>query len=182
MTGSSHLAMWEDQGRGVTAWARIWKEAHDKDGPKPSVATRVKFSPDGRLFATYGEADRLVRVWYHAEKEFLAASGQKMPLQFEYLQHPRAVTSIEWRKTPNSKRAFNKHILLTTCADGIARLWSETGFSETLRFFMCAIIDPSSVRSRERRKGNLKGNWQKVCFLIVILGILPHFYPLLMHH
>ena len=45
---------------------------------------------------------------------------------------------------------FDKNVLLTTCRDGVCRLWSETGLEESLRFFMCAFIDPSQGGVRRR--------------------------------
>lgn len=45
-------------------WENVWSKV---------VANEVKvlkFSPDGTLFATYGENDRLVKIWYPQGNEF----------------------------------------------------------------------------------------------------------------
>jgi len=47
-----------------------------------------------------------------------------------------------------SRATFDKNVLLTTCQDNICRLWSETSMEESLRFFMCAFIDPQQLGVR----------------------------------
>uniref|UniRef100_A0A4W3KHV9 Dmx-like 2 n=1 Tax=Callorhinchus milii TaxID=7868 RepID=A0A4W3KHV9_CALMI len=46
---------------------------------------------------------------------------------FVYLAHPRAVTGFSWRKTSKyMPRGSVCNVLLTSCQDGICRLWAET--------------------------------------------------------
>jgi len=68
--------------------------------------------------------------------------------QFVYLYHPRAILNFSWRKPSlRSMTASGGHrnILLTSSKDNVCRIWSETGVDESVRFFMCAMIDPAHM-------------------------------------
>ncbi|KRT81148.1 WD40 domain-containing protein [Oryctes borbonicus] len=116
----------QDQEQAV--WQCVWKV---------NTATPVQhlaFSPDGTLFATSGENDRLVKIWYE-NKHFLItkhAEGQtELDYGFVYIAHPRAVTHISWRTTSKyMPKGSVSNMLVTSCKDNICRLWVETVLPE----------------------------------------------------
>ncbi|XP_022603231.1 dmX-like protein 2 isoform X2 [Seriola dumerili] len=95
----------------------------------------AKWSPDGEYFATVGKDDCLLKVWYPTTGWRSAVVVQdpsdKKPLpvhfSFVYLAHPRSVTGMSWRKTSKfMPKGSVCNVLLTSCEDGVCRLWSET--------------------------------------------------------
>ncbi|XP_040824651.1 dmX-like protein 2 isoform X12 [Ochotona curzoniae] len=112
-------------------WKCVWQ-------CKTSVSVHLmEWSPDGEYFATAGKDDCLLKVWYpmtgwkssiipqdHHEVKRRQASTQ---FSFVYLAHPRAVTGFSWRKTSKyMPRGSVCNVLLTSCHDGVCRLWAET--------------------------------------------------------
>ncbi|XP_059808778.1 dmX-like protein 2 isoform X1 [Hypanus sabinus] len=105
----------------------------------------MKWSPDGEYFATAGKDDSLLKIWYltHGWKSaFLGgeilggkSASTAMDFSFVYLAHPRAVTGFSWRKTSKyMPRNSVCNVLLTSCQDGICRLWAETLLPEDSLF------------------------------------------------
>uniref|UniRef100_A0A672YKJ1 Dmx-like 2 n=1 Tax=Sphaeramia orbicularis TaxID=375764 RepID=A0A672YKJ1_9TELE len=95
----------------------------------------AKWSPDGEYFASVGKDDCLLKVWYPTTGWRSAVVVQdptdKKPLpvhfSFVYLAHPRSVTGVSWRKTSKyMAKGSVCNVLLTSCEDGVCRLWSET--------------------------------------------------------
>ncbi|XP_067352037.1 dmX-like protein 2 isoform X1 [Channa argus] len=95
----------------------------------------AKWSPDGEYFATIGKDDCLLKVWYPTTGWRSAVVVQdpsdKKPFpvhfSFVYLAHPRSVTGMSWRKTSKyMPKGSVCNVLLTSCEDGVCRLWSET--------------------------------------------------------
>uniref|UniRef100_A0A3Q1BCF7 RAVE complex protein Rav1 C-terminal domain-containing protein n=1 Tax=Amphiprion ocellaris TaxID=80972 RepID=A0A3Q1BCF7_AMPOC len=99
----------------------------------------MKFSPDGEFFATAGQDDCLVKVWYSTSKWKSGVSRLFTPpdpsvtvqgelaFSFVYLAHPRSVTGFSWRKTSKyMPRGAVCNVLLTCCKDSVCRLWAET--------------------------------------------------------
>ncbi|XP_008287675.1 dmX-like protein 2 isoform X2 [Stegastes partitus] len=95
----------------------------------------AKWSPDGEYFATVGKDDCLLKVWYPTTGWRSAVvvhdPSDKKPLpvhfSFVYLAHPRSVTGVSWRKTSKfMPKGSVCNVLLTSCEDGVCRLWSET--------------------------------------------------------
>ncbi|KAM4744267.1 dmX-like protein 2 isoform 2-T2 [Anableps anableps] len=95
----------------------------------------AKWSPDGEYFATVGKDDCLLKVWYPTTAWRSAVvvqdpSDKKSPpvhFSFVYLAHPRSVTGMSWRKTSKyMPKGTVCNVLLTSCEDGVCRLWSET--------------------------------------------------------
>ncbi|KAK7926002.1 hypothetical protein WMY93_008312 [Mugilogobius chulae] len=92
--------------------------------------------PDGEFFATVGRDDCLLKVWYPSTGWRSAvvvqdpAYDKKAPpvhFSFVYLAHPRSVTGMSWRKTSKfMPKGSVCNVLLTSCEDGVCRLWSET--------------------------------------------------------
>ncbi|XP_040198599.1 dmX-like protein 2 isoform X2 [Rana temporaria] len=94
----------------------------------------MKWSPDGEYFATAGKDDCLLKVWYPLsgwKSSFLLGESQDKKVgvnfSFVYLAHPRAVVGFSWRNTSRfMPRGSVCNVLLTSCQDGICRLWAET--------------------------------------------------------
>ncbi|KAM4602401.1 dmX-like protein 2 [Polymixia lowei] len=95
----------------------------------------AKWSPDGEYFATVGKDDCLLKVWYPTTGWRSAVvvqdpSDKKAPpvhFSFVYLAHPRSVTGMSWRKTSKyMPKGSVCNVLLTSCEDGVCRIWSET--------------------------------------------------------
>ncbi|KAF5905311.1 dmX-like protein 1 isoform X1, partial [Clarias magur] len=142
LTGSGCLQLWssmnffggveEEMGSDpLSSWRCIWQ------CNTASPVHLIKFSPDGEFFATAGQDDCLVKVWYSmnkwqsdAAKLFtqpeLGSQG-KPDFSFIYLAHPRSVTGFSWRKTSKyMPRGAVCNVLLTCCKDSVCRLWAET--------------------------------------------------------
>ncbi|XP_038556759.1 dmX-like protein 2 isoform X5 [Micropterus salmoides] len=110
-------------------WNCIWQ-------CKTAASVHIaKWSPDGEYFATVGKDDCLLKVWYPTTGWRSAVvvqdpSDKKSPpvhFSFVYLAHPRSVTGMSWRKTSKyMAKGSVCNVLLTSCEDGVCRLWSET--------------------------------------------------------
>ncbi|XP_039659423.1 dmX-like protein 1 isoform X3 [Perca fluviatilis] len=151
LTGSSSLQLWsnvdgvkDDAGElekqtemtireTHSAWSCIWQSK------TASPVSLMKFSPDGEFFATAGQDDCLVKVWYSTSKWKSSVSKLFTPpepsvsfqgelaFSFVYLAHPRSVTGFSWRKTSKyMPRGAVCNVLLTCCKDSVCRLWAET--------------------------------------------------------
>ena len=108
-------------------------------------------SADGRLLATAGEHERLVKVWTAADATQAAAAAEGThgrDYTFCYLRHPAPLRSLQWRPPPRDAAAGDDAaaadggggaasaaeaaassecaVLLTLAADGGARLWMST--------------------------------------------------------
>uniref|UniRef100_A0A8C9ZV57 Dmx like 1 n=1 Tax=Sander lucioperca TaxID=283035 RepID=A0A8C9ZV57_SANLU len=151
LTGSSSLQLWsnvdgvKDEAEEVekqtemtirdshSAWSCIWQSK------TASPVSLMKFSPDGEFFATAGQDDCLVKVWYSTSKwksgvsklftppEPSVSFQGELAFSFVYLAHPRSVTGFSWRKTSKyMPRGAVCNVLLTCCKDSVCRLWAET--------------------------------------------------------
>ncbi|XP_075875590.1 dmX-like protein 1 isoform X2 [Nelusetta ayraudi] len=118
---------------GRSAWRCTWQSK------TASPVSLMKFSPDGEFFATAGQDDCLLKVWYCTSKWKFGVSGLFTPpessagvqegltFSFIYLAHPRSVTGFSWRKTSKfMPRGAVCNVLLTCCKDSVCRLWAET--------------------------------------------------------
>nr|XP_020461424.1 dmX-like protein 2 isoform X3 [Monopterus albus] len=113
----------------LSDWNCVWQ-------CKTAASVHIaKWSPDGEYFATVGKDDCLLKVWYPTTGWRSAVVVQdpsdKKPLpvnfSFVYLAHPRSVTGMSWRKTSKyMPKGSVCNVLLTSCEDGVCRLWSET--------------------------------------------------------
>uniref|UniRef100_A0A3Q1EFY6 Dmx like 1 n=1 Tax=Acanthochromis polyacanthus TaxID=80966 RepID=A0A3Q1EFY6_9TELE len=151
LTGSSSLQLWstadgvKDEAKETekqtemtirdarSAWRCIW------ESKTATSVSLMKFSPDGEFFATAGQDDCLVKVWYSTSKWKSGVSQLFTPpepsvtvqgelaFSFVYLAHPRSVTGFSWRKTSKyMPRGAVCNVLLTCCKDSVCRLWAET--------------------------------------------------------
>ncbi|XP_072393099.1 dmX-like protein 2 isoform X3 [Diabrotica undecimpunctata] len=112
-----------------TSWQCVWK------ANTAIPVQHLAFSPDGTLFATCGENDRLVKIWYENRHVLFTSKSMEGPLEldysFVYIAHPRAVTHISWRTTSKyMPKGSVSNMLVTSCKDNICRLWVETVLPE----------------------------------------------------
>lgn len=147
----------------------------------------LEFSPDGSLFVSAGKADRLVKIWFESATKNTNFSysfipngnvanvqfpGINLPSQngaqtavheinysFIYIAHPRAITSISWRKTSKYlSRGSVANMLITSCRDNICRLWVQTLLPEDGLVNFSQLeglsdnIIPKSLTQRHRQK------------------------------
>ncbi|XP_043103136.1 dmX-like protein 1 isoform X3 [Puntigrus tetrazona] len=134
LTGSGCLQLWCDgqsDPAPQSSWRCVWQ-------CKSAAPTHfIKFSLDGEFFATAGQDDCLVKVWYSSSKwqadvtklftPLDLRSGAQISFSFIYLAHPRSVTGFSWRKTSKyMPRGGVCNVLLTCCKDSVCRLWAET--------------------------------------------------------
>uniref|UniRef100_A0ABM5EYN0 DmX-like protein 2 isoform X1 n=1 Tax=Pogona vitticeps TaxID=103695 RepID=A0ABM5EYN0_9SAUR len=130
--GDSDMDVKEDKAHPVLSdWKCIWQ-------CKTAVSVHLmEWSPDGEYFATAGKDDCLLKVWYPMTgwkssllpQESCDPRKAATPIRFAfvYLAHPRAVAGFSWRKTSKyMPRGSVCNVLLTSCHDGICRLWAET--------------------------------------------------------
>ncbi|XP_013915669.1 PREDICTED: dmX-like protein 2, partial [Thamnophis sirtalis] len=135
----------------------------------------MEWSPDGEYFATAGKDDCLLKVWYPMmgwksslrpqEGDETKKTSGSTHFAFVYLSHPRAVTGFSWRHTSKfMPRGSICNVLLTSCQDGICRLWVETLLPEdTLLGEQICETSTSSISSSTSfsRSGRHKDNIQQ---------------------
>ncbi|KAH8677734.1 RAVE protein 1 C terminal-domain-containing protein [Xylariales sp. PMI_506] len=88
---------------------------------RTTLATPVKtasFSYDSAYIASVGHHDRLVKVWRR-----LNFGSEEVHFDFGYLSHPRAVTSIQWRKPFHVDQTI-ENVLYTFSVDNYLRIWT----------------------------------------------------------
>ncbi|XP_064153309.1 dmX-like protein 1 isoform X1 [Anguilla rostrata] len=134
LTGSSSLQLWSGSGSDPedeqadtpirappSSWRCVWE-------CKTASSTHLmKFSPGGEFFATAGQEDCLVKVWYstHCWQSTGAPPSRVPGSGFSSLTWPPA--SRFWRKTSKyMPRGSVCNVLLTCCKDSVCRLWAET--------------------------------------------------------
>ncbi|RVE67998.1 hypothetical protein OJAV_G00087590 [Oryzias javanicus] len=204
LTGSSSLQLWsnvegvKDEGENgkmkhqmtiqssSSAWKCIWQNR------TASPISFMKFSPDGEFFATAGQDDCLVKVWYSTNKwksgvprlftppdASVSVQGD-LAFSFVYLAHPRSVTGFSWRKTSKyMPRAAVCNVLLTCCKDNVCRLWAETmlpGDSFLSGHFSNPVSGPNgeTVRCADRSEKNTQnGKTQGITSQEVNIPLLP---------
>ncbi|XP_015280973.1 PREDICTED: dmX-like protein 2 isoform X3 [Gekko japonicus] len=149
-------------------WKCVWQ-------CKTAVSVHLmEWSPDGEYFATAGKDDCLLKVWYPMagwKSSLLPQEGEEQKkisalvhFAFVYLAHPRAVTGFSWRNTSKfMPRGSVCNVLLTSCLDGICRLWAETLLPEDslLGEQICetstsSISTSSSISHSGRHKDNIQ--------------------------
>uniref|UniRef100_A0A914YLS6 RAVE complex protein Rav1 C-terminal domain-containing protein n=1 Tax=Panagrolaimus superbus TaxID=310955 RepID=A0A914YLS6_9BILA len=112
----------------------------------------VKFSSDGTLFATCGENDNLVKIWYQQDEPFV---GNQAHFTYTYLQHPATVTGFEWRRTSRyMPRKCVQNAIITWCEDNTSRIWKQIPKSDSQ---LEALIEAVDVVSRTNER-TLKKN------------------------
>ncbi|KAM9223729.1 dmX-like protein 2 isoform 7-T7 [Leptosomus discolor] len=147
-------------------WKCVWQ-------CKTAVSVHLMaWSPDGEYFATAGKDDCLLKVWYPMtgwkssllpqENEEKKKCSGVVHFSFVYLAHPRAVTGFSWRNISKyMPRGLVCNVLLTSCLDGICRLWAETLLPEdTLLGEQICETSTSSISSTISQSGKQKDKIQ----------------------
>ncbi|CAG0879339.1 unnamed protein product [Cyprideis torosa] len=115
-------------------WECIWSTT------PASPVMFLAYSCDGSLFATAGENDRLVKIWFESRENTMGrsmertlssvgsqSSASEISYSYVYVAHPRAVSGFQWRKTSKyMPKASVANMLVTSCRDNICRIWVET--------------------------------------------------------
>lgn len=137
IVGSDELALWRFQGMGDFSPVCAWTTSIS------APIYHLRIAPDDCMFACAGQADKLLKVWFPTRRTTVddTDAAGTVDFDFVYLPHPKPMTSCSWRQVPESTgagrhAAFTANVLLTSCEDGICRLWSETGQDEVLAFYI----------------------------------------------
>ncbi|KAI5862248.1 regulator of V-ATPase in vacuolar membrane protein [Durotheca rogersii] len=83
-----------------------------------SPAKAASLSYDSSCIASVGYHDRLVKVWRR-----LNFGSEEAHFELCYLPHPRAVTSIQWRRPLHVGQTI-ENVLYTFCVDNFMRVWT----------------------------------------------------------
>lgn len=108
----------------------------------PNAIKLIKFSPNGQYFATIGNNDSFVKIWYKQLYQITADNRDQRCMQastsstaiynYVYISHPCTVTGFSWRATSHlMPKSSVLSYLLTSCRDNKCRIWAET--SDSLR-------------------------------------------------
>ncbi|CAG0879086.1 unnamed protein product [Darwinula stevensoni] len=172
---ASHSPQWagdhEDD-----SWECIWSCS------TPSPVYFLAYSTDGTLFATAGKNDRVPKVWfenYHMGIICQSLDGHSGSLSttnqinysFVYLAHPRAVTSLSWRKTSKyMHKGSVANVLVTSCKDNICRIWVETqlpddGLVNIQQLDPYAGHNPKLRNHRQKHRFMQRLKHMKTCFM-----------------
>ncbi|VDO01283.1 unnamed protein product [Rodentolepis nana] len=94
----------------------------------PDPVNYLSVSPDGRFVATLASSSNDLRVWYAIGR--FSSSRQSDESQSNWLpcllRHPEHVVSFSWRSMPRYlPPGWLPNALLTSCKDGVARVWFE---------------------------------------------------------
>ncbi|RYC61089.1 hypothetical protein CHU98_g5119 [Xylaria longipes] len=84
-----------------------------------SPARSALLSYDSSYVASVGYHDRLVKIWRR-----LNFGSEEVHFEYGYLPHPRAVTSIQWRKPFHADQTI-ENVLYSFCADTALRVWTS---------------------------------------------------------
>ncbi|CAD5215760.1 unnamed protein product [Bursaphelenchus okinawaensis] len=135
-------------------WERLWSTELSS---KPKY---VKFSSDSTIFATCGENDRFVKIWY--PNEHTQRSGQ-CEFSYIYLQHPGEVYGFEWRRTGKYvPRKCVSNVLITWCSDNTSRIWKQIpSTNDTVEQLLTAVQavqqdKPSRKKAAAKHNNTLK--------------------------
>ncbi|KAI1428477.1 WD repeat domain-containing protein [Xylaria sp. FL1777] len=84
-----------------------------------SPAKSALLSYDSSYIASIGYHDRLVKIWRR-----LNFGSEEVHFDYGYLPHPRAITSIQWRKPFHVDQTI-ENVLYSFCADNTLRVWTS---------------------------------------------------------
>uniref|UniRef100_A0A8C0C097 Dmx like 2 n=1 Tax=Buteo japonicus TaxID=224669 RepID=A0A8C0C097_9AVES len=137
-----------------------------------SMTYNLAWDPQGNVKFVKLFDDCLLKVWYPMtgwkssllpqENEEKKKCSGVVHFSFVYLAHPRAVTGFSWRNISKyMPRGLVCNVLLTSCLDGICRLWAETLLPEdTLLGEQICETSTSSISSTISQSGKQKDKIQ----------------------
>ncbi|KAL4360243.1 hypothetical protein S83_027107 [Arachis hypogaea] len=155
VSGGSEVVFWKESNK---RWEIAWKFKVDQ--PQTLVCTTWSIEGPSATTAHHGKEQVEGSLANQASKCVLVIQNNG---QSEYstanLRHPLPVVMIQWR--PSRRRLSNgyeghsvRHVLLTCCLDGTARLWSE--------------IDHGKARRNAKDTNDLKITERSFCVVGVI--------------
>ncbi|KAK6954885.1 hypothetical protein Daesc_002513 [Daldinia eschscholtzii] len=156
--GSTPVTLsWGSSDELLVARSSLW--LYDTTSTPPSCRWRQELSSpvraanlsyDSSYIASIGYHDRLVKVWRR-----LNFSSEEVQFDFGYLPHPRAVTSIQWRKPFHVDQTI-ENVLYTFCVDDVMRVWTgaDTSSRQSLLHHWGQLDLAAAVR--EERETNRK--------------------------
>ncbi|CAJ0582912.1 unnamed protein product, partial [Mesorhabditis spiculigera] len=140
----------EDQHVAADDWQKLWSRAL-KAPPK-----FIRYSPDGFFFATCGDEESIVKIWY----EILDEATNTVSFSFYPLYHPNPITGFEWRRVGRyMPRKCVSNVLITWCSDNTSRIWKETPSTESLMFELNNETENVAPHANEKKgHGKFKHN------------------------
>ncbi|KAI1825066.1 RAVE protein 1 C terminal-domain-containing protein [Xylaria intraflava] len=108
-----------------------------------SPARAALLSYDSSYIASVGYHDRLVKIWRR-----LNFGSEEVHFEYGYLPHPRAVTSIQWRKPFHVDQTI-ENALYSFCADRTLRVWTSTDGTGGQSFKFWGKLDLGDTISQE---------------------------------
>ncbi|KAK0411859.1 hypothetical protein QR680_005883 [Steinernema hermaphroditum] len=134
----------EDKGHS-DSWECVWKTVLSEE------ARFIRFSPDSTLFATCGQNDLLVKIWY--QDSDTNDHRERVNFKHCYLQHPCPITGFEWRKTGRyMPRNCIQNVLITWCVDNTSRIWKENLPFDNAFDVNSDIIETADVEEHHHKK------------------------------
>ncbi|CAD5221721.1 unnamed protein product [Bursaphelenchus xylophilus] len=135
-------------------WEKLWSTELSS---KPKY---VKFSSDSTIFATCGERDRFVKIWYPHEHS--QRPGQ-CDFSYIYLQHPGEVYGFEWRRTGKYvPRKCVSNVLITWCSDNTSRIWKQTpSTNDTVEQLLTAVQVVQQEKPSRKKVSNKHNTLKK---------------------
>ncbi|KAI2625439.1 regulator of V-ATPase in vacuolar membrane protein [Hypomontagnella submonticulosa] len=118
-----------------------------------SPVRAASLSYDSSYIASVGYHDRLVKVWRR-----LNFGSEEVLFDFTYLPHPRAVTSIQWRKPFHVDQTI-ENVLYTFCADNVMRVWTGADGSGCQSLRQWGKVDLAAAIRREDERGTHILRW-----------------------
>ncbi|KAH8167321.1 hypothetical protein CIB48_g899 [Xylaria polymorpha] len=117
-----------------------------------SPARSALLSYDSSYIASVGYHDRLVKLWRR-----LNFSSEEVHFEYGYLPHPRAVTSIQWRKPVHVDQTI-ENVLYSFCADSALRVWTSADGSgaHTLQLWGKLDLEQAIPRDPGSRKQDVR--------------------------
>ena len=120
---------------------------------KQHVANSVALSYlsyDAGLIASFGQHDRLVKIWRRLSYEV-----DSTRFDISYLSHPAAVTDLRWRKPWHAEQNTD-NLLYTFCADSQVRVWAYSDPHSLDVMQLIATIDMNaSIQPRRLSVGSM---------------------------
>ena len=145
-------ALWA-AGQSLVLWARAaggWQPRWRRPLARPVALMAA--SADGRLLATAGEHERLVKVWTAADATQAAAAAEGThgrDYTFCYLRHPAPLRSLQWRPPPRDAAAGDD----AAAADGGGGAASAAEAAASSGARCCSRSPPTAARGCGCRRG-----------------------------
>ena len=162
--GGAHLSVWKAQASSsaIQGFEGLRYVSAVSMPMEAEALALLAFAPDGRFIATSGLNAFTVSVWFEGTSIY----GNMNCMD---LAHPAPAVSLSWwhnellrqrtdvltpqKLSESTSNSVIPNVLMTLAQDGHVRLWQETDTSESLRFFVTAIIDASDCSPPTARLG-----------------------------